>query len=95
MKILRFGEPGKEKPGVLINNEIIDVSAFGEDFGEKFFETNGLERLNKWLRDNANCPTKGQLRSSIRCTIHQAFQNYLCWIKLHQACIGIEYAIAE
>ena len=44
MKILRFGEPGKEKPGVLINNEIIDVSSFGEDYGEIFFDTNGLER---------------------------------------------------
>ena len=52
MKLLRFGEPGKEKPGVLINHEIIDVSSFGEDFGEKFFETNGLNRLNKWLQDN-------------------------------------------
>jgi 2,4-didehydro-3-deoxy-L-rhamnonate hydrolase len=53
MKILRFGEPGKEKPGVLINNEIIDVSAFGEDFGEAFLESNGLARLEKWLKENA------------------------------------------
>ncbi len=53
MKILRFGEPGVEKPGVLINNEIVDVSSFGEDFGEKFFETNGLERLSKWLKENS------------------------------------------
>lgn len=50
MKILRFGEPGKEKPGVMINNEIIDVSSFGEDVGETFFETNGLERLRAWLK---------------------------------------------
>ncbi|MDH4089072.1 MAG: fumarylacetoacetate hydrolase family protein [Cyclobacteriaceae bacterium] len=53
MKILRFGEPGKEKPGVLINNEIIDVSAFGEDFGEKFFESGGIERLSIWVKTNA------------------------------------------
>ncbi len=53
MKILRFGEPGKEKPGVMIDNEIVDVSGFGEDFGEKFFETNGLVRLNTWLIDKA------------------------------------------
>jgi len=53
MKILRFGEPGKEKPGVMIDNEIVDVSAFGEDFGEKFFETDGLERLSTWLIDKA------------------------------------------
>lgn len=52
MKLLRFGEPGKEKPGVLVNDEIIDVSSFGEDFGEKFFETDGLGRLAKWLDNN-------------------------------------------
>jgi 2-keto-4-pentenoate hydratase/2-oxohepta-3-ene-1,7-dioic acid hydratase in catechol pathway len=57
MKLLRFGEPGKEKPGVLMNDEIIDVSSFGEDFGENFFETDGLVRLTKWLNSNvANLP---------------------------------------
>lgn len=58
MKLLRFGEPGKEKPGVLINNEIIDVSAFGEDFGEKFLETDGIARLERWLKTN----TSGQVK---------------------------------
>ncbi len=52
MKILRFGGPGKEKPGVLINNEIIDVTAFGEDFGEAFLGSDGLSRLDKWLKAN-------------------------------------------
>lgn len=52
MKLLRFGESGKEKPGILMNEEILDVSAFGEDFGEKFLETNGPERLGTWLETN-------------------------------------------
>lgn len=52
MKLLRFGEPGKEKPGILMNDDILDVSSFGEDFGEKFLETDGLQRLAKWLDDN-------------------------------------------
>lgn len=56
MKLLRFGEPGTEKPGVLINNEIVDVSAFGEDFGEKFFETGGVARLQEWLKKNTSLP---------------------------------------
>ena len=56
MKILRFGEPGKEKPGVLINGEIVDVSAFGQDFNEDFLATNGLDRLSKWLKSNASLP---------------------------------------
>jgi 2,4-diketo-3-deoxy-L-fuconate hydrolase len=56
MKILRFGEPGKEKPGVLVNSEILDVSSFGQDFNEDFFGTDGLERLSKWLKNNSSLP---------------------------------------
>jgi 2,4-didehydro-3-deoxy-L-rhamnonate hydrolase len=56
MKILRFGESGKEKPGVLINGEMFDVSAFGQDFNEDFFATNGLDRLSAWLKSNASLP---------------------------------------
>jgi len=52
MKIVRFGEPGAEKPGVLVDHEVIDVSSFGEDFGEEFFGSNGLERLRVWLDTN-------------------------------------------
>ncbi len=60
MKLLRFGEPGTEKPGVLVNNEIVDVSAFGEDFGEKFFETGGVTRLQEWLKKNTSLPKVGK-----------------------------------
>lgn len=54
MKLLRFGDLGNEKPGVLLNEEILDVSSFGEDFGERFFETDGVTRLSEWLNDNSN-----------------------------------------
>jgi 2,4-diketo-3-deoxy-L-fuconate hydrolase len=56
MKLLRFGDPGKEKPGILVNNEIIDLSSFGEDYDEHFFETNGITRLSQWLQQNNNLP---------------------------------------
>ncbi|HVI45965.1 MAG TPA: fumarylacetoacetate hydrolase family protein [Chitinophaga sp.] len=57
MKLIRFGLPGEEKPGVVTANGMFDVSAFGEDYGEKFFETNGLERLSRWWAQNgAQCP---------------------------------------
>ena len=49
MKLLRFGEAGKEKPGILINDEIFDVSSFGEDFGETFFTNDGIKRVASWL----------------------------------------------
>ncbi|MBA6152850.1 fumarylacetoacetate hydrolase family protein [Gelidibacter maritimus] len=58
MKLIRFGSEGQEKPGLQLENKRIDVSSFGEDFDEKFFETNGLERLKDWLKTNQeNCPT--------------------------------------
>lgn len=53
MKILRFGEPGKEKPGVLLNDEMFDVSSFGQDFTEEFLGSGGLDRLSTWLKSNA------------------------------------------
>jgi 2,4-didehydro-3-deoxy-L-rhamnonate hydrolase len=52
MKLIRFGEPGKEKTGVIINDKKYDTSAFGEDYGEIFFETDGLTRLSYFLEDN-------------------------------------------
>jgi 2-keto-4-pentenoate hydratase/2-oxohepta-3-ene-1,7-dioic acid hydratase in catechol pathway len=54
MKLFRFGETGKEKPGVLINGKKFDLSAFGEDIGESFFESDGLTRLAIWLKQNQN-----------------------------------------
>ena len=58
MKLIRFGSEGQEKIGLQLENKRIDVSAFGEDYNEKFFETNGLERLKEWLKTNqVNCPT--------------------------------------
>jgi len=52
MKLIRFGEPGKEKTGVIINGKNYDTSAFGEDYNERFFETDGLMRLEKFINDN-------------------------------------------
>ncbi len=54
MKLFRFGELGKEKPGVIIHSQMYDASAFGEDYGEAFFEKDGLNRLKKWLDQNQN-----------------------------------------
>lgn len=55
MKLIRKGQPGEESPGLLLNDgSEVDVSTFGEDYDEVFFETNGLERLKEWLGDQAN-----------------------------------------
>lgn len=65
MKLIRFGAPGKEVPGIALTEEHrIDVSAFGEDYDEKFFGTNGLVRLEQWLATHqADCPVvAGEVR---------------------------------
>jgi 2-keto-4-pentenoate hydratase/2-oxohepta-3-ene-1,7-dioic acid hydratase in catechol pathway len=51
MKLIRFGETGKEKTGVILNNKKYDTSAFGEDYTEQFFETDGLARLAAFIKD--------------------------------------------
>lgn len=58
MKLIRYGKPGKEKPGLeLQNGKRIDVSAFGEDYTEDFLATNGIQRLDEWLKLNQDsCP---------------------------------------
>jgi 2-keto-4-pentenoate hydratase/2-oxohepta-3-ene-1,7-dioic acid hydratase in catechol pathway len=45
MKLIRFGEAGKEKPGVIINDIWFDVSEYISDYDEKFFESGGLALL--------------------------------------------------
>ena len=43
MKLIRFGEAGKEKPGVLLNAICYDVSAHVNDYDEDFFANDGLK----------------------------------------------------
>ncbi|MBO0356957.1 fumarylacetoacetate hydrolase family protein [Hymenobacter sp. BT186] len=52
MKLIRYGQPGHEKPGVILNDQQLDVSAFGEDYNEAFFATDGLTRLTEFVRAN-------------------------------------------
>ena len=53
MKLIRYGEPGHEKIGVQINEVNYDVSAFGGDYDESFFASNGLARLDEFVKANA------------------------------------------
>ncbi len=47
MKLIRFGEPGNEKPGIIINDNWFEVSEYINDYDEEFFENDGLTLLNK------------------------------------------------
>jgi len=49
MKLLRYGNPGEEKPGVLIDGMRYDVSALGEDYTNEFIASGGIGRLAQLL----------------------------------------------
>jgi len=54
MKLIRFGDPGKERPGVLLGEDTrLDVSSFGTDYDENFFSNGAFSRLQLWLRTHA------------------------------------------
>jgi|TARA_B110000114_G_scaffold82215_1_gene87003 2-keto-4-pentenoate hydratase/2-oxohepta-3-ene-1,7-dioic acid hydratase in catechol pathway len=83
MKLIRFGTEGDEKPGIQLEDNRIDVSAFVEDYNEKFFETNGLERLKVWLeRNEGDCPI---IDDSVRLGSPIARPSKL-------VCVGLNYA---
>ena len=50
MKLIRFGDPGKEKPGLLLpDGTRVDASGFGSNYTESFFENDGIAALRKWF----------------------------------------------
>ncbi|TAH37218.1 MAG: FAA hydrolase family protein [Planctomycetota bacterium] len=51
MKLIRAGEAGRERPGVLLADGIgVDASEFGQDWDEAFFGGGGMDRLAEWTR---------------------------------------------
>ena len=55
MKLIRFGAVGAEKPGIALpDGTNVDASAFGEDWNEAFFGSDGLARLAKWVTTNGS-----------------------------------------
>ena len=54
MKLIRFGEPGSESPGIVAEGDTrLDISAFMADYDEAFFANDGLSQLSRWLKLNA------------------------------------------
>ena len=50
MKLIRFGAPGREKPGILVDGVRRDLSATFRDWDRDFFEGEGLGELAKAVR---------------------------------------------
>ncbi|RYG05292.1 MAG: FAA hydrolase family protein [Chitinophagaceae bacterium] len=59
MKLFRYGQPGKEQPGLVDENgDHYDVSAFGQDYSEEFFANDGLNSLREWFAEHKEKATK-------------------------------------
>lgn len=51
MRLIRFGEPGFEKPGILDDNDTRrDLSEEFEDWNRQFFQNDGLTKLKTYLQ---------------------------------------------
>jgi 2,4-didehydro-3-deoxy-L-rhamnonate hydrolase len=65
MKLIRFGKPGRESPGIVTDDGTrLDASAFVSDYDETFFANDGLSRLAHWLKENT--PSAPQVAQSVR-----------------------------
>lgn len=65
MRLIRFGAPEAEKPGLLLKDDTrVDVSGAFGDYDEPFFANDGVEKLRKWLEVNES--TAPRVPSSTR-----------------------------
>lgn len=84
MKLIRFGDAGKEKPGLqLEDGRRIDVSNFGSDYTEEFFGMQGIEKLRSWLKTNQN--NCAEIRKDVRLGPPVCRPSKL-------VCVGLNYA---
>lgn len=83
MKLIRFREDGKEKPGIVLDETYFDASLFGEDYGEAFLENDGLQRLQSFVDEKKDSLRK--LDNSVE--LAAPFQRPSKII-----CIGLNYA---
>ncbi len=58
MKLIRVGQAGQEKPGLMLSDgRRVDASAVADDYTPGFFEEGGLARLETWAQgESASAP---------------------------------------
>lgn len=56
MKLLRFGNPGAEKPGLWLNGQRKDLSAHFRDWDRDFFRQDGLQQLENLIISSPALP---------------------------------------
>jgi len=81
MKLIRVGKPGKERPGVIIQDKRYDVSLFIKDYDEDFFANDGVINLKKIIEEN-NLPEIDS-KERLGCPVYKPSKII---------CIGLNYA---
>jgi 2-keto-4-pentenoate hydratase/2-oxohepta-3-ene-1,7-dioic acid hydratase in catechol pathway len=65
MRLIRHGEPGREEPGVLLEDgRRVDAGGEFQDFDEGFFAAGGLEALAEWVAQG--CPDGAEVPPEVR-----------------------------
>jgi len=82
MKLIRFGEPGQEKPGVVLDGKRYDASSLTRDYDETFFTDGGIAQLQAALDKK---PTLPEVPANVRWAAPQARPSKII-------CIGLNYA---
>src|SRR5271156_3664525 len=54
MKLIRYGEPGQEKPGVIIDDRKYALPKYIGDYDRDFFGGDGLKKLSAYIAGNKN-----------------------------------------
>lgn len=62
MKLIRYGDAGKEKPGIEADGIRYDVSYLVHDYDEEFFANNGIEKL----KDDFSTTSATKIENDIR-----------------------------
>ncbi len=83
MKLIRFGELDKEKPGICIHDIHYDVSGFINDYDAAFFANGGLPHLVWMLEQNKSILPKVADGARLGCPIAHPSKI---------VCIGLNYA---
>ncbi len=83
MKLVRFGEVGKEKPGVHIEGINYDVSGFIKDYDELFFANGGIPHLAWMIAQHETMLPKIKEGTRLGCPVAHPSKIL---------CIGLNYA---
>ena len=70
MKLARYGPPGAERPGILLDDGTrIDTSGQVRDYDEAFFAGGALDDLRRWVSDGASAAPRIAPTARIGCPI--------------------------